>query len=98
MLSVPEEFRHLRKLRLLDLSYNKLTLGTAWWMQNLLELESLYLNDNRLVAIPVHAGHLTKLTEFRVENNPLRDPPGEVCDQGVEEVGVAIIQYRFLIF
>ncbi len=71
----------------LGLGHNRLTLGTAWWLARLTGLQSLALEHNRLIAIPVTVGVLSALAELTVFGNPLRDPPRSVLAGGAPGAG-----------
>jgi len=46
-------------------------------------LNVLHLNDNKLSSLPTDFDRLGNLRELRLQGNPLRTPPMDVCVSGV---------------
>ena len=56
-------------------------------MGSLCSLSKLYLNDNRLTALPVELGSLEQLLCLYLENNHLQELPSSLLALGVNRVG-----------
>jgi len=83
---LPEDIAQLTGLVKLGLGDNQFKLGTAWWLAALTCLQSLWLYNNLLIALPVAIGVLTNLDDLRVEGNPLKDPPASVVAKGLKSI------------
>ncbi len=74
--SIPDD-RHqlgqLQQLKILDLSWNKLTTLPAS-ITTLKQLEELYIYNNKLRSIPLEIGTLPRLQTFWCYDNPLVSP------------------------
>jgi len=75
--SLPQEIKHLKKIRYLDLYHNRLKYMPPE-IGELHDLKELYLKSNQLEALPPEIGQLKKLIALSVSNNKLRDLPSEL--------------------
>lgn len=50
------------------------------------DLRELLLEDNLLSRLPDSLDHLVKLKVLTLMNNPMKDPPMEVCVKGNEAI------------
>lgn len=84
--SLPEEiFSDMKSLMILDLSYNsipKIPIGVTY----LITLEKLYLQENRIVELPLELGRLFKLKELNVSGNPIISPSQSILQSSTEYV------------
>ena len=78
------EIGNLRMLKFLGLHHNQLQ--TIPSEISRLKLENLYLENNRLELLPTSLAVLTNLTDFRVQNNPLKFPPQHIIDAGRKQI------------
>ena len=83
---IPDEIANLTSLMSLQLSYNELVLGTAGWLAGLTFLQSLGLDHNKMIAIPVTVGVLVNLDHLKFEGNDLRDPPKSILEGGIRAI------------
>ncbi|XP_077478025.1 malignant fibrous histiocytoma-amplified sequence 1 homolog [Stigmatopora argus] len=51
---------------------------------DLAKLEELLLQGNQIAVLPEHFGKLSGLNVWKVEGNPLVQPPYDVCAEGIE--------------
>jgi len=75
--TLPGEIGHLRHLRRLDLSSNKLAELPAE-MGALQQLKDLDLSHNQLIALPAEIGQLIKLKNLELDHNHLATLPAEM--------------------
>jgi len=66
--ALPAEIRHLKNLRILDVSGNKMT-GVPAEVGQLSELEELDLSDNELTGLPLELGNLSNLKLLDLRGN-----------------------------
>lgn len=77
--SLPIELFDCSKLRVLDVSSNKLSfLGDGF--NKMIELRELQLNDNQLKSLPESLQYCTSLAVLNVSDNNLTALPGFICD------------------
>lgn len=79
---VPEEIGQLVKLANLWLDNNKIT----YLPDSIVELEKmeeLVLQGNQIAILPDNFGKLAKVNIWKVKDNPLIQPPYEVCMKGI---------------
>jgi len=55
-------------------------------MGEMLKLEKLILEHNKLQAVPPEIGFLTRMTSIKLENNPIKSMPPDVYHQGTQAV------------
>ncbi|XP_056146901.1 malignant fibrous histiocytoma-amplified sequence 1 homolog [Lampris incognitus] len=79
---VPEEMRHLVKLANLWLDNNNITYLPDSIVE-LEKLEELVLQGNQIAILPDNFGKLSKVNIWKVKDNPLIQPPYEVCMKGI---------------
>lgn len=79
---VPEEIGHLEKLDNLWLDNNKITYIPDS-IVDLEMLEELVLQGNQIAILPDNFGKLSKVNIWKVKDNPLIQPPYEVCMKGI---------------
>ena len=75
--TLPGEIGHLRHLRRLDLSSNKLA-ELPVEMGALQQLKDLDLSHNQLIALPAEIGQLIKLKNLELDHNHLATLPAEM--------------------
>lgn len=66
--SLPAEIRHIRNLKVLDLSNNQFT-GVPAEIGQLKYLEVLDLSNNRITGLPLELGNLSNLKILNLKNN-----------------------------
>lgn len=79
---IPEEIGHLEKLDNLWLDNNKITYIPDS-IVDLEMLEELVLQGNQIAILPDNFGKLSKVNIWKVKDNPLIQPPYEVCMKGI---------------
>ncbi|KAG7499713.1 malignant fibrous histiocytoma-amplified sequence 1 [Solea senegalensis] len=79
---VPEEIGHLVTLVNLWLDNNNITYLPDLVVQ-LENLEELVLQGNQIAILPDDFGKLSKVNIWKVKDNPLIQPPYEVCMKGI---------------
>ncbi|XP_034752935.1 malignant fibrous histiocytoma-amplified sequence 1 homolog, partial [Etheostoma cragini] len=79
---VPEEVGKLRKLANLWLDNNRITYLPDAIVQ-LDRLEELVLQGNQIAILPDNFGKLCRVSIWKVKDNPLIQPPYEVCMKGI---------------
>ncbi|KAM4635815.1 malignant fibrous histiocytoma-amplified sequence 1 homolog isoform 1-T2 [Polymixia lowei] len=79
---VPEEIGQLVKLANLWLDNNNITYLPDSIVE-LEKLEELVLQGNQIAILPDHFGKLSKVNIWKVKDNPLIQPPYEVCMKGI---------------
>ena len=85
---LPASISSLSKLKHLHLSHNFIAFVPDG-ICTLINLESLLIDSNRIMSLPTELSKLSGLLEsdgFNVENNPLTNPPAEVCHLGLEMI------------
>lgn len=91
LVSIPEDVSKLINLKTLLLNYNKL-IQLPDSLCELTDLECLWLGNNRLKSLPSNFGKLVHLdwgyryTSSVLENNPLVNPPIEICRLGPKKI------------
>lgn len=80
--SVPEEIGGLLKLANLWLDNNNITYLPDS-IVDLEKLEELVLQGNQIAILPDDFGKLSKVNIWKVKDNPLIQPPYEVCMKGI---------------
>ncbi|CAL8237035.1 unnamed protein product [Boreogadus saida] len=80
--SVPEEIGKLLKLANLWLDNNNITYLPDS-IVDLENLEELVLQGNQIAILPDNFGKLAKVNIWKVKDNPLIQPPYEVCMKGI---------------
>ncbi|CAN9504619.1 unnamed protein product [Ophioblennius macclurei] len=84
---IPEEIAHLEKLVNLWLDNNSITyLPDA--IVELEKLEELVLQGNQIAILPDNFGKLSKVNIWKVKDNPLIQPPYEVCMKGIPYIAL----------
>ncbi|KAJ3334403.1 hypothetical protein HDU91_002759, partial [Kappamyces sp. JEL0680] len=78
--SIPESVGNLVDLVTLDIGINHLGGPVPFGIGNLTKLQSCYLNDNQLTALPHSIALLTNVMYFYVSNNQLEALPDEIGD------------------
>ena len=81
---MPPDIGKLRQLKFLSLNYNQLQIIPPEISR--LRLECLFLENNRLELLPTSLALLTNLTDFRVQNNPLKFPPQHIVEKGRKQM------------
>ncbi|XP_041826063.1 malignant fibrous histiocytoma-amplified sequence 1 homolog [Melanotaenia boesemani] len=84
---VPEEIGQLVKLVNLWLDNNSIT-HLPDSIVELEKLEELVLQGNQIAILPDHFGKLSKVNIWKVKDNPLIQPPYEVCMKGIPYIAV----------
>ncbi|XP_029371420.1 malignant fibrous histiocytoma-amplified sequence 1 homolog [Echeneis naucrates] len=79
---VPEEMGRLEKLVNLWLDNNNITYLPDS-IVDLEKLEELVLQGNQIAILPDNFGKLSKVNIWKVKDNPLIQPPYEVCMKGI---------------
>ncbi|XP_035632295.1 malignant fibrous histiocytoma-amplified sequence 1 homolog [Oncorhynchus keta] len=79
---VPEEIGQLHRLANLWLDNNKITYLPDSIVE-LERLEELVLQGNQIAILPDNFGKLSKVNIWKVKDNPLIQPPYEVCMKGI---------------
>ncbi|KAJ7987114.1 hypothetical protein DPEC_G00335400 [Dallia pectoralis] len=79
---VPEEIGQLRRLANLWLDNNTITYLPDSIVE-LERLEELVLQGNQIAILPDNFGKLSKVNIWKVKDNPLIQPPYEVCMKGI---------------
>uniref|UniRef100_H3CUD3 Multifunctional ROCO family signaling regulator 1 n=1 Tax=Tetraodon nigroviridis TaxID=99883 RepID=H3CUD3_TETNG len=79
---IPEEIGHLEKLDNLWLDNNNITYLPDS-IVDLEMLEELVLQGNQIAILPDNFGKLSKVNIWKVKDNPLIQPPYEVCMKGI---------------
>ncbi|XP_069369838.1 malignant fibrous histiocytoma-amplified sequence 1 homolog [Paralichthys olivaceus] len=79
---LPEEIGELVKLVNLWLDNNNITYLPDSVVE-LEKLEELVLQGNQIAILPDHFGKLSKVNIWKVKDNPLIQPPYEVCMKGI---------------
>jgi Leucine-rich repeat (LRR) protein len=67
--ALPGEIRHLKSLKVLDVSGNAMT-GVPAEVGQLEDLETLDLSDNKLTGLPLELGNLKRLKTLDLSGNP----------------------------
>ncbi|KAG6865069.1 hypothetical protein C0991_005344 [Blastosporella zonata] len=73
--SVPKSVRHALPLRRLDLSSNRIGSLEEASLDRNISLQALYLQNNRIEALPWYFPRLRTLTVLNISNNKFRDVP-----------------------
>ncbi|KAM4527728.1 malignant fibrous histiocytoma-amplified sequence 1 homolog [Odontesthes bonariensis] len=84
---IPEEIGQLVKLVNLWLDNNNIT-HLPDSIVELEKLEELVLQGNQIAILPDHFGKLSKVNIWKVKDNPLIQPPYEVCMKGIPYIAV----------
>ncbi|XP_028830255.1 malignant fibrous histiocytoma-amplified sequence 1 homolog isoform X2 [Denticeps clupeoides] len=79
---LPEQIGHLQNLANLWLDNNTITFLPDSVVE-LEKLEELVLQGNRIAMLPDNFGKLLKVNIWKVKDNPLIQPPYEVCMKGI---------------
>lgn len=79
---LPEELGHLQRLANLWLDNNKITFLPDS-IVDLERLEELVIQGNQIAILPENFGKLAKVNIWKVKDNPLIQPPYEVCMKGI---------------
>lgn len=79
---IPKEIGHLEKLTNLWLDNNNITYLPDTIVE-LEALEELVLQGNQIAILPDNFGKLSKVNIWKVKDNPLIQPPYEVCMKGI---------------
>ncbi|XP_030624766.1 malignant fibrous histiocytoma-amplified sequence 1 homolog [Chanos chanos] len=79
---LPDEIGHLVKLVNLWLDNNRITFLPDS-IVDLEKLEELVLQGNQIAILPDNFGKLAKVNIWKVKDNPLIQPPYEVCMKGI---------------
>ncbi|XP_039635795.1 malignant fibrous histiocytoma-amplified sequence 1 homolog isoform X2 [Perca fluviatilis] len=79
---IPEEVGKLGKLANLWLDNNRITYLPDAIVQ-LEKLEELVLQGNQIAILPDNFGKLSRVSIWKVKDNPLIQPPYEVCMKGI---------------
>ncbi|KAL4617262.1 malignant fibrous histiocytoma-amplified sequence 1 [Arapaima gigas] len=79
---VPEEIGQLSKLANLWLDNNRITYLPDSIVE-LAQLEELVLQGNQIAILPDNFGKLARVNIWKVKDNPLIQPPYEVCMKGI---------------
>ncbi len=91
-----QEFPHvlgnLQNLVILRLSLSSLDC-VPQWLAEIKEL-SLDLSSNQLTELPESLSQLTNLTRLDLRDNPLKYPPLEVANRGIEEIAKYFQQFQ----
>ncbi|XP_019619416.1 PREDICTED: malignant fibrous histiocytoma-amplified sequence 1 homolog [Branchiostoma belcheri] len=85
---IPEDIHKLNKLENFYLDKNDLT-SLPESICRMTSLTVLHLQDNRITALPMGFGSLVNIRkhgDLRLKNNPLCQPPLEVCAGGIESI------------
>ncbi|RVE66266.1 hypothetical protein OJAV_G00124590 [Oryzias javanicus] len=84
---VPEELGRLRRLVNLWLDHNRIRRlpDSIVELQN---LEELVLQGNQIAVLPDHFGRLSRVNIWKVKDNPLIQPPYEVCMKGIPHIAL----------
>ncbi|KAM8854126.1 malignant fibrous histiocytoma-amplified sequence 1 homolog [Synchiropus picturatus] len=82
---VPEEIGRLEHLVNLWLDNNNISFLPDAIVQ-LRQLEELVLQGNQLAVLPDHFGNLSHVNIWKVKDNPLIQPPYEVCMKGIPHI------------
>lgn len=82
LIYIPEEVGQLAKLANLWLDNNNITYLPDSIVQ-LEKLEELVLQGNQIAILPDNFGKLSKVNIWKVKDNPLIQPPYEVCMKGI---------------
>ena len=91
--TAPQDLSKLKHLRILTLQYCRLT--EVWpAITQLTCLEELDLRSNFLMELPLELTNLRKLGILHLHTNPLRMPPLEVCELGVQAVFSYLAEIR----
>lgn len=91
--SLPEDiFSEMKSLLVLDLSFNSIT-RIPTGVTQLITLEKLYLQNNRIVELPLEMGRLYRLKDLNVTENPILSPPQSIL-QGSTEYVIAYLRDR----
>lgn len=53
-----------------------------------MNLETLNLQENKLLYLPTEISQLSNLQELNVKDNPLISPPVSVAQRGLAEIGI----------
>ncbi|CDQ75859.1 unnamed protein product [Oncorhynchus mykiss] len=83
---VPEEIGQLRRLANLWLDNNNITYLPDSIVE-LNRLEELVLQGNQIAILPDNFGKLSNVNIWKVKDNPLIQPPYEVCMKGIPYIG-----------
>lgn len=75
LLSIPKQTLGLRKLRVLNLRGNLLSMFPTEICDNLTDLEFINLSSNKLQYLPENVSSLTHLRTFLLQNNELSELP-----------------------
>ncbi|XP_061886868.1 malignant fibrous histiocytoma-amplified sequence 1 homolog [Entelurus aequoreus] len=84
---VPQEIGQLQNLANLWLDNNAITyLPNS--LVDLAKLEELVLQGNQIAVLPDDFGNLSKVNIWKVKDNPLVQPPYEVCMKGIPHIAM----------
>nr|XP_032806155.1 malignant fibrous histiocytoma-amplified sequence 1 [Petromyzon marinus]XP_032806156.1 malignant fibrous histiocytoma-amplified sequence 1 [Petromyzon marinus] len=83
--AVPESVSLLRKLTVLWLDNNRLRYLPDGLVE-LGQLEELVLQGNQIAILPDNFGRLANVRVWKIKDNPLIQPPYEVCLKGVPHI------------
>ncbi|XP_038148755.1 malignant fibrous histiocytoma-amplified sequence 1 homolog [Cyprinodon tularosa] len=84
---IPEEISQLVKLVNLWLDNNSIT-HLPDSIVELEKLEELVLQGNQIAILPDHFGKLSRVNIWKVKDNPLIQPPYEVCMKGIPYIAI----------
>lgn len=90
---IPEDIGNLKLLEILLLFHNKLE-NLPDSLFTLKKLKTLWIGENQLKKLPHSIVNLRKLDweetqlSSNVSGNPLVDPPLEICEKGIKNIGV----------
>ena len=73
--TLPQQIRRLQNLKVLNLSFNKVSEIDLGIFESLSRLKVVLLDENNLVQLPDDFGHLRDLECFSAQNNRLRGMP-----------------------
>ncbi|XP_048360627.1 malignant fibrous histiocytoma-amplified sequence 1 [Sphaerodactylus townsendi] len=79
---LPKDLCHLSRLRTLWLDNNRIRYLPDSIVQ-LCHLEELVLQGNQIAILPEGFGQLSRISLWKIKDNPLIQPPYEVCMKGI---------------
>jgi internalin A len=82
---VPDSFRNMKRMDYLNLSGNPLRQIPAWIFE-LPQLKTLYMRQCDIREIPVEILRMPQLAFFESSSNPIKLPPEEVVQKGLEAI------------